>query len=182
MLFKQFHDALFEPGFQKFPAVFLERLVYVFYGPEFLDKVRGSFFSHTRHSFYVVRWVSAQTLVVGNVLRCKPVALFDCRLVIQDGVVNPLLERVHLYFFPSDELHGIHIARSDNHLDRLIDKLFYNRCDDVVCLKPLPLVNGNGKCFEYISRCRQLLYKRVLRFLSRPFVVIIRFVTHRWSC
>src|SRR6185312_4159050 len=128
----------------------------------------------------VVRRIAAQTLVVRQKLGHKAETLDNARFVVENRVLDSLAQGVDLHSFLVDELHRVHVARSDDDFNifvllRQVD----NRSQDVIGFKSRARIERNTPDFKYFLGAVDLRDEIVINLLARALVGFIRFVSMR---
>ena len=110
VLFEKGHDAGLDACIKQWLLALLERLIEILYGTKLRNEVSRCFFPDSRNTFYVVGRVTTQPFVIRDEFRCESISFDDRLLVVENGVVQTLFERINLHLLPVNELHGIHVA------------------------------------------------------------------------
>ena len=131
----------------------LEMLVYIFHGPEVLNQLPGRLVSHPNHTWYIVRLVAHQTLVVGQQSWIDAILLLHRFLIKQLGIRESLPvpawgDHGHGW---RHELQCVVVASDDDCANLLLARLLSQGTDHIVGLVPWDLEHGDVDGLNHLA-------------------------------
>ncbi len=171
---QQLDHARLDAGRGESLLVFLQLLEKAFQRSEIHNEIRRRLLADAADARDVVGRIAAQALVVRQQFRPEAEALAHAVLVIYYSVFYSLLQRIDAHLFSGNELQGIHVAGSDDDVDRrIVLRLLDDGAEHVVRLESRERVERYGKRRDEILRPDDLRDESLVDLLAGPFVFLI---------